>query len=76
MVNRYIGKIVKEVAINKHVTTYSARHSFATVLKRKGISTEVISESLGHKSVKTTASYLDSFDDDTKKEIGKLRVDF
>jgi site-specific recombinase XerD len=76
MVNRYIGKIVKEVAINKHVTTYFARHSFATILKRTGISIEVISEFLGHGSLKTTVSYLDSFDDDTKKEIGKLLVDF
>ncbi len=76
MVNRYVGKIAKQIRINKHVTTYYARHSFATVLKRNGISTEIISESLGHGSIKTTASYLDSFDDDTKKEIGKLLVDF
>ncbi len=76
MVNRYISKIGIEVGIDKHVTTYYARHSFATVLKRKGISTELISESLGHGSIKTTASYLDSFDDDTKTEIGKLLVDF
>lgn len=76
MVNTYIGRIAKEVEIEKPVTTYSARHSFATVLKRNGISTELISESLGHGSLKTTASYLDSFEDDTKKGMGKILANF
>ena len=76
MVNTYIGKIAKEVNIEKHVTTYTARHSFATILKRGGLSIEMISESLGHQSLKTTLCYIDSFDNDTKKEIGKLLVQF
>mgnify|MGYP000913085622 FL=1 len=76
MVNEYIGKIATEVGINKHITTYHARHSFATVLKRSGASTEMISESLGHSSMSTTASYLDSFEDETKKEIMKVLKNF
>ena len=44
------------------LTTYVARHSFATVLKRSGVSTSIISESLGHSSEKTTQIYLDSFE--------------
>ena len=39
-----------------------ARHSFATVLKRSGVSTSIISESLGHSSEKITQIYLDSFE--------------
>jgi integrase/recombinase XerD len=69
MVNRYIGIVAKEVGINKPVTTYYARHSFATILKRGGASTDFISESLGHSSLKTTNSYLGSFDDETKKQM-------
>ena len=69
MVNKYLKEIVAQLGINKQVTTYYARHSFATVLKRSGVSTEVISESLGHSNIHTTTSYLDSFDDDSKKEL-------
>ena len=72
MVNNYISKIATEVGVTKHVTTYTARHSFATILKRKGLSTEMISESLGHSSLKTTSAYLDSFEDDSMKEISKI----
>ncbi|NBH90044.1 integrase, partial [Parabacteroides distasonis] len=38
-----------------------ARHSFATTLKEQDVSIEMISELLGHKSIKTTQIYLKSF---------------
>jgi len=47
------------------LSTYSARHSFATVLKRSGANIAYISESLGHNDLKTTENYLASFE---KKE--------
>lgn len=76
MVNKYLGYITKEIGIEKKVTTYCARHSFATILKRRGVSTEIISESLGHSNINTTNNYLDSFDDDIKKEISEKLIDF
>ena len=47
------------------ITFYWARHTYATVLKRSGVSTSIISEALGHSSEKTTQAYLDSFDTET-----------
>jgi integrase len=47
------------------ITFYWARHTYATVLKRSGVATAVISEALGHSSEKTTQAYLDSFDTET-----------
>ena len=44
------------------ISSYVARHSYATVLKRSGVSTSVISESLGHSSERVTQIYLDSFE--------------
>ncbi len=61
-VNKYMKKIAQELKIDKDCTTYFARHSFATVLKRSGAKIELISELLGHSSVLTTSSYLDSFE--------------
>lgn len=61
-INKYMKQIACELQITKPVTTYSARHSFATILKNSGQSTEFISEALGHSNVKTTKMYLDSFE--------------
>ena len=65
-VNVYVDKIAKNVGIEKHVTTYTARHTYATVMKRNGASIEMISESLGHRDLRTTEHYLDSFEDEAK----------
>jgi len=76
IINKYVKQIAKEVEINKDVTTYYARHSFATVLKRSGAKIEMISELLGHSSVHVTESYLDSFERNTsKKKLMYLQLD-
>lgn len=67
-INHHINKIAKMVGIEKKVTTYTARHSYSTVLKRSGASIEYISESLGHSSIITTKHYLDSFEDIEKRK--------
>ena len=59
--NRWLRKIGQRVGI-EHLTTYVARHTFATVLKRSGVNTSIISESLGHSDLSTTQIYLDSFE--------------
>jgi integrase len=61
-INKYVKLIAKELKINKEVTTYFARHSFATILKNSGASTEFISEALGHSGTKTTQNYLAGFE--------------
>ncbi len=68
-VNKYIDRIAKSVGIEQHVTTYTARHSFATVLKLSDASISYISEALGHKDLKTTENYLGSFDSGTRKRF-------
>lgn len=74
-VNRRMEKIGQELEIEQKIGTYSARHSFSTILKRKGISTEYIKEALGHSSMVTTENYLDSFTDDVKLEYAILLTD-
>lgn len=60
--NKHLKAIGVKLKLPIPLTTYVARHSFATVLKRAGVSTSIISESLGHSSEKITQVYLDSFD--------------
>ena len=61
-VNKALKQIGEELDLPIKLTTYVARHSFATVLKRAGVSTSIICESLGHSSEKITQVYLDSFE--------------
>ena len=53
------------------LTTYVARHTFATVLKRSGVNIAIISESLGHSDLSTTQIYLDSFENSQIDEAMK-----
>ena len=63
-VNKHLHTIGKSLGIELTITTYVARHSYATVLKRAGVSTSIISESLGHSSERVTQIYLDSFENE------------
>lgn len=58
------------------ISTYWARHSFATLGMRKGASMEFMQESLGHKDMKTTQNYFSGFDDETKQEFASKLMDF
>ena len=61
--NKYLKRLSTEVGLGSPVTTYSSRHSFATIAKRMGYSNELIAEALGHQhGNKITNMYLDSFE--------------
>ncbi|MDR2920746.1 MAG: tyrosine-type recombinase/integrase [Tannerella sp.] len=73
--NKYLKKIGKEIGIDG-LSTCSARHSYATVLKRSGANIAYISESLGHSNLKTAENYFASFERDERKKNAKLLTDF
>ncbi|WP_138992724.1 site-specific integrase [Larkinella sp. C7] len=63
-INAGLKDIAEAVGITTLLTTYVARHSFATALKHSGVTTAVISEAMGHKTEAVTQTYLASFDND------------
>ena len=63
-INKRLKIIGKELGITITLTTYVARHSQATVMKRAGVSTAIIREIMGHSSERVTQIYLDSFDNE------------
>jgi integrase len=75
-INDWMAKIRKKLGIEKKITTYVARHTFSTVMKRSGVSTEFIQEALGHTDKRTTENYLDSFELKVKKEFAELLTSF
>ena len=72
-VNKNLKLLAAQLGVEANVTTYVARHSFASVLKKSGVNIALISEALGHSDLATTQIYLDSFDneqiDDAMKNL-------
>ncbi len=76
VINDHMKNIAKKLEIKKDCNTYVARHSFSTILQRSGVSTEFISEALGHSNLRTTQNYLAGFEDESKKETIKALTAF
>lgn len=70
-VNTELRTFATELGITAEVTTYVARHSFATILKKSGVNIGIISEALGHQDIKTTQIYLSRFDNEQVDEAMK-----
>jgi integrase len=66
IVNKWLKRICEANELPP-ITTYWARHSYASLLKSSGHSVELIREMLGHSDIKTTESYLKRFDLDKKR---------
>lgn len=76
LVNKKLKLIGEMIGLNIPLTTYVARHCWATIARNKNISISIISEAMGHNSESTTRIYLDSLDaslvDDANKTIMSL----
>ena len=65
------GKFGDMVGIKLPLTTYVARHSWASIARDMNIPISVISEDMGHQSYKTTQVYLDTIDTSTINEANR-----
>jgi len=73
--NRRLKSLGDMLGFQIPLTTYVARHSWASIAKRSGIPTSVISEGLGHDSEKTTQIYLDSFENNVLDAANDIVTD-
>ncbi len=75
-VNRNLKRLGRICAIHTILTTYVARHTWATLAKEIGTSAAIISEGLGHTTEKTTRIYLKEFDhkvvDKVNEQVSEL----
>ena len=70
-INRALKKIGEKVGLKMPLTTYVARHTWASVARDMNISIAIISEGMGHNSIKTTQVYLNSIDVSRINEANK-----
>ncbi|MBS5410117.1 tyrosine-type DNA invertase cluster 3b [Bacteroides thetaiotaomicron] len=74
--NNHLKCLAKALRLTSRVTSYSLRHSWATTAKYRGVSIEMISESLGHKSIKTTQIYLKGFGLQERTEVNRKNLSY
>lgn len=74
-VNAEMDTVRQDLKIEQKVGTYVARHSYTSLLMRKGVPVAFLKEALGHRSVATTEAYLGSFEDNAKLEYANLLTD-
>ena len=60
--NSGLKLIAMNALIKKNITSHVARHSFANLARKKGLSVYEIKELLGHSSISVTQGYLQSLD--------------
>lgn len=61
-INRALKRLGKMAGLKMPLTTYVARHTWASVARDMNIPISIISEGMGHNSIKTTQVYLNSID--------------
>jgi len=61
--NEDLKAMAKEIKLEKDLTSYVARHSFATNLRQKNVDMSIIQEAMGHETQLQTMTYLDEIDD-------------
>lgn len=61
-----------KAGIDKHITWHCGRHSFATMILTKGANVKVVSELLGHSSLRFTEVYVRAMDEAKKNAINSL----
>ncbi len=74
VVNFHLKAITDRLELSVKITHGKSRHSFATGLRREGVSIDYISEALGHSNTAVTKHYLGTFEDETvSANADKLR---
>ncbi len=70
--NKDLNLIGDILGIDARITSYVARHTFATTLKKHNAAISKISEALGHADVNVTKVYLKRFEDAELDELDEL----
>lgn len=70
-----LKRLLKKANIDKPVTMHTLRHTFGSVMIRRGVSIEVVSKLMGHSNVATTYGiYIHSIQEEEAKAMTTIRV--
>lgn len=69
--NRELARLMKRLLPGVSVSSYTARHTWATLAYHSGVPVGLISQSLGHSSIRVTMTYLKPFDAEVIDRINR-----
>ena len=69
--NRELARLMKQLLPGVSVSSYTARHTWATLAYHNGVPVVLISQSLGHSSIRVTMTYLKPFDAEVIDRINR-----
>lgn len=75
-INRNLRRIGELVGLEKPLTMYVARHSWASAAQQQSVPLATISRAMGHDSERTTRIYLSSLDTRSVDAANKRVIDF
>ena len=74
-VSKSLKRLLRIAGINKPVTMHTLRHTFGSVMIRRGVGVEVVSKLMGHSNVSITYSiYIHSIQEEEVKAMDDIRV--
>ena len=75
--NQHFLIYANNLGIDKKISSYWARHSFATIAFQNGVPIDYLSPSMGHKNSNITMSYIGTIEsDDVQKDIAAKIMNF
>ncbi|WP_289124853.1 site-specific integrase [uncultured Bacteroides sp.] len=69
--NRELARLMRQLLPGVSVSSYTARHTWATLAYHSGVPVGLISQSLGHSSIRVTMTYLKPFDAEVIDRINR-----
>ena len=69
--NRELARLMKQLLPGVSVSSYTARHTWATLAYHSGVPVGLISQSLGHSSIRVTMTYPKPFDAEVIDRINR-----
>ena len=69
--NRELARLMKQLLPGVSVSSYTARHTWAPLAYHSGVPVGLISQSLGHSSIRVTMTYLKPFDAEVIDRINR-----
>ena len=69
--NRSLKELARQAGIPVNLTSYVARHSWASIAYEQGVALPVISKALGHTNTETTLVYIEGIKDERLAEANR-----
>lgn len=73
--NRALTRLAALLLPHAKLSSYTARHTWATLAYHRGIAVGIISQALGHSSIQVTMTYLKPFESKEIDKVNRLIID-